>query len=94
MQVNTIPLSAIVTVLLVVRPWDPMVITITPELGLYVVPLWAVKLPDAPPPAVIASVTPLENVWVVFALPTKRDDIPNFLVDLSICAELVKVAVW
>ena len=93
-HVNTIPLSAIVTVLLVVKPWVPMLITKTPVLGLYVVPFWAVYDPDAPPPAEIASVTPLEKVCVVFASPTNRDEIPNFLVDLSICAALWNVIAW
>ena len=57
------PPLAIVTVLSVVKLWDPISRTISPVAGLYVVPVAAVKVPDAPPPAVIALVTPLTKVW-------------------------------
>ena len=62
-QVKVIPPSAIVTVLLVVKLWEPISITSTPVLGSYVVPDAAVNDPVAPPLAVIAFVTPLTNVW-------------------------------
>ena len=85
-HVNVKPPSAIVTLLLVVKLWVPILITNVPVSGSYDVPACAVWVDVAPFDAWIALATPLTNVWVWFALPNNNDPWPNFLVDVSICA--------